>query len=86
MAQSTNKSITAVGDPDQSIYGWRSAKNKVFQEMQDDFENTVTINLEQNYRSSAKIVESACHVIMQGRLYLSFIFFYSIFKQQYIRC
>ncbi|GAA5811253.1 hypothetical protein MFLAVUS_004686 [Mucor flavus] len=65
MAQSTNKSITAVGDPDQSIYGWRSAKNKVFQEMQDDFENTVTINLEQNYRSSAKLVESACHVIMQ---------------------
>ncbi|KAI8048251.1 P-loop containing nucleoside triphosphate hydrolase protein [Thamnidium elegans] len=65
MSQSTHKSITVVGDPDQSIYGWRSAKNKVFQEMQDDFENTITINLERNYRSSAKLVESATHVILQ---------------------
>ncbi|KAI9246993.1 P-loop containing nucleoside triphosphate hydrolase protein [Helicostylum pulchrum] len=65
MSQSAHKSITVVGDPDQSIYGWRSAKNKVFQEMQDDFENTLTISLEQNYRSSAKLVESASHVIMQ---------------------
>lgn len=72
MAQSAHKEITVVGDPDQSIYGWRSAKNRIFIEMQDDFDGTVVINLEQNYRSSAKVVESASHVINQGKLYTFF--------------
>ncbi|KAI9359000.1 P-loop containing nucleoside triphosphate hydrolase protein [Pilaira anomala] len=65
MAQSTHKEITVVGDPDQSIYGWRSAKSKVFAEMQNDFEGSEVINLEQNYRSSAKVVKAASYVIEQ---------------------
>jgi DNA helicase-2/ATP-dependent DNA helicase PcrA len=57
--------ITIVGDPDQSIYSFRSAEIKNLYRMQSDFRDTVVINLENNYRSSGCILSSAMAVIEQ---------------------
>lgn len=64
LAQKRNR-ITIVGDPDQSIYGWRSAEIKNLQRLFDDFPNTDQISLEQNYRSSQAILATALSVIQQ---------------------
>lgn len=56
-------------DPDQSIFGWRSAEPKNFTKMQKDYVGTSAINMEQNYRSTGTILKSALHVITQGILY-----------------
>jgi DNA helicase-2/ATP-dependent DNA helicase PcrA len=59
------KNITIVGDPDQSIYGFRSAEIKNLKLMRDRYPETVVINLEENYRSSGCILASALAVIEQ---------------------
>ncbi len=58
-------SITIVGDPDQSIYGFRSAEIKNLKRMQRQFADTMVIVLEENYRSSGSILLSALEVIEQ---------------------
>ncbi|KAJ5103820.1 hypothetical protein N7532_004349 [Penicillium argentinense] len=60
-----NRRITIVGDPDQSIYGFRSAEIQNLRRMQRRYPNTSTIFLESNYRSSASILNSAQEVIEQ---------------------
>lgn len=55
--------ITAVGDDDQSIYAWRGASAANIQNLQLDYPNLKVIKLEQNYRSSQRILQSANHVI-----------------------
>jgi len=57
--------ITTVGDPDQSIYGWRSAEIKNLRRMQKVYPDTLVIHLEDNYRSSASILLAALEVIQQ---------------------
>jgi DNA helicase-2/ATP-dependent DNA helicase PcrA len=64
LAQSTRR-ITIVGDPDQSIYSFRSAEIKNLLRMRDEFPESIVINLENNYRSSGCILNSALAVIEQ---------------------
>jgi DNA helicase II / ATP-dependent DNA helicase PcrA len=57
--------ITIVGDPDQSIYGFRSAEIENLKRMKACYPETVVINLEENYRSSSAILRLAQDVIEQ---------------------
>ena len=56
---SDNASITAVGDDDQSIYGWRGAKVENVDAFTKTFSDTEIIRLEQNYRSTNIILGAA---------------------------
>jgi len=65
-----DQKLMAVGDDDQSIYGWRGARIENIQNLNSHFANTQTIKLEQNYRSSQNILSAANAVIANnaGRL------------------
>ena len=55
--------ISAVGDDDQSVYGWRGAKSENLTRFSKEFSGSETIKLEQNYRSSQVILDAANTVI-----------------------
>ena len=59
------KRVITVGDPDQSIYGWRSAEIKNLKRMQKQYPDTLVIHLQDNYRSSGAILLAAQEVIEQ---------------------
>ena len=55
--------FTVVGDDDQSIYAWRGAKPENMAQLQKDFARLQVIKLEQNYRSTGRILKVANHLI-----------------------
>ena len=55
--------ITVVGDDDQSIYAWRGARPENINQLQKDYPTLKLVKLEQNYRSTSSILDSANHLI-----------------------
>jgi len=60
---SGNSGLTAVGDDDQSIYAWRGARPENMERLKNDFADLQVIKLEQNYRSSGRILACANKLI-----------------------
>lgn len=68
---SARQRITIVGDPDQSIYSFRAAEIGNVRRMLRHYPHTLVVNLEENYRSSASILQAALVVIQQDRQRIS---------------
>ena len=62
-----HRNIFAVGDEDQSIYGWRGASIDNIKRFLKDFSNTKLCKLEQNYRSTKTIINQANKIIKNNK-------------------
>src|SRR6202030_3663309 len=60
--------LTAIGDPDQAIYGFRGADVGIFGRFATDFPGAVTAELTRNYRSSPAIVTAALQAVAPATL------------------
>ena len=63
---SRNGDLFVIGDPDQSIYGFRGASGRCFQRLLEDVVNVKEIRLTENYRSAPAILEAALAVIARN--------------------
>ncbi|MDO8452351.1 MAG: UvrD-helicase domain-containing protein [bacterium] len=62
-----HEGLTCVGDAAQSVYSWRGADFRNLTYLEKDFPNLTTVNLEQNYRSTQKILDAAYSVISRNK-------------------
>jgi superfamily I DNA/RNA helicase len=60
---STNNNLCIIGDPNQSIYGFRGSDAKYFSRFTKDYNNTKVITLTKNYRSTETILEASYQII-----------------------
>ncbi len=67
-AGATNKNLCVIGDPDQSIYGFRGSDVRYFKRFVDDYPDTAVIQLTRNYRSTETILDASFQVLRDHRM------------------
>ncbi|MHB1551773.1 MAG: ATP-dependent helicase [Vulcanimicrobiaceae bacterium] len=67
MLAADHKNVTVVGDDDQSIYSWRGSDYRMILRFEEDFPGATVFKLEENYRSSQRIVDVANALVANNK-------------------
>ncbi len=73
--------ITAIGDPNQAIYGFRGADVAFFDHFEKDFEGAVKLTLTENYRSASNILKASGQVMIKDAVHDPLALTAKIFKE-----